>query len=810
MQHKASRLMVLVRSALDRLRSRRQHAIAGIDDIAAITLSLIVLSGSTWIFGMGLRNTVNSFTIHSQHQAILDFRSELRADEDHAKWIGIPSTDIHGAANADGHEIGFYTTDSTGRPYFWSWYYDGTANTVTRYTYSNSSTHSGLTADSQAVPLTGATAFAVTSTKASAFSNPFLSGQGVTDTAAENLGYAGMNVSNNTITVTVSNANEVVPIEIAPHIGPTGYTVVVGTYLKPGPLLINPSASGNVVIAQSSTTCAWSDGSIHNPCTIGLSEEYYTGSIAISATNCGAGISVTPPSQTANSTTSIPFNIGAPSAPQNCTVSFADDHGGSATGSLTVTGTLVVNPTSIVGYVGKSYSVTASEANYFAPLTVNGGTCSSNGITGIAPASQNANGTTPVTFTVTGSNAGTCQFAVADNHGQSVTVTVTITNPPGPLSVNPTNITLQSGGATQSVTATDPNYTSAFTISNNTCAGLGATVTTANGPSGTIIVRSGGSTGTCTFQVGDGYNAPVSVTVTIVPPAPVVNICSDQANGTVLPYNASNPNMSGGSGNVYHSAHSACGLSVPTTSYSILTGNSVTDSATEWDMTSAISVTACGNVTVSTGSLPGAGSTSGQAGGSFTIRGASQGTCSVAVRDAWGQTVNITVTVTNPTCAAGTIGTWPTCYPGTQIASTGFRQLCSGPGDGTGGCFIPAAEATVLYFNFTTAPTTAANELKIQINECCEVDSPVDPYGYPGMGTLVLYTPTGQTIYLPSGTPYYYYNAAAAADTYTISYQVNGVDPSSCYSYGYNPATGGPFFSNCQSDWNADGYMEQI
>lgn len=61
---------------------------------------------------MFLRNSVNSFTVHTQHQAIVDFRSALRTDEDHAKWTGIPANDIYGASNSNGHEVAFYTIDS--------------------------------------------------------------------------------------------------------------------------------------------------------------------------------------------------------------------------------------------------------------------------------------------------------------------------------------------------------------------------------------------------------------------------------------------------------------------------------------------------------------------------------------------------------------------------------------------------------------------------------------------------------------------------------------------------------------------------
>lgn len=760
-----------LRAALERLWLRREFGIAGIDDIGAILLSLLVVSGGTYVFGMALRNTVRSFTLHSQHQAIVDFRSQLRTDEDHAKWIGIPSTDIYGSSNSNNHEVDFYTTDSVGRPYFWAWYYNSTTQTVTRYTYSNPTTHSGLTADSQATPLSSATAFSATSTKISGVSNPFLSGQGVSDMTAENLGYSGMNASNNIITVTVSNANETVPIEIAPRVGPSGYTVIVGTYLKPGPLTINPSGSASITIATNSTTCYWSDGTLHSPCKVGLSEEYYTGAITITAYTCGSGFSLTPPSQNAQSTTPIYFNIGGPAAVTNCQFTMSDDHGGSQNFAVDVTGALNVSPTSIVGYVGKSYSVQASEANYYQAIAVNANNCS--GIASISPSSQVANGSSAVTYTVTGAGKGSCTFYLYDNHGQSVAVSVTMNLPPGPLSVSPTSLTVQTGGATVTTTASDPNYASAFVIGSNTCGAYGATVATANGPSGTITVKSGASQGTCSFTVGDNYNTPIAVTVTLVPPAPTVYICSDQGYGTTLPYNSSDPNMSGGSGNTYKSSGARCSISVSSTSVTVTAGQTgASDSAQEWDDTTSLSFSGCGGTaSVSPSSLGAQGSTSGYAGGSFTISGTAAGSCTLNVVDGGGKSVAISVTVKSAYTAQG-----PCDYDASPRTlcllywdeTWGSQQFSCGGANGWGNwaaCYVDG-QADGLYYASNGVSVTASGNPQAMPAGTKAITAYAN--GTPSMNALLIYVQSGELSQVGASTASV--QSASAYPTFSTTY----------------------------------------
>ncbi len=391
-----------------RLARMRERGIMGIDDIAAIIIAAIVLAGATYLFGMGLRLMVTTFQVLHEHGAVNTTLDQIATDAQHSRWVGIPSTDIYGASNTNGHEIDFYTVDSNKNPYFWAWYYDTNAQTLQKYTYTDPASRANLkTAGQQAWNITG---FSAASLALSTITNAELSAIGVTSITPQNVGY-GYTVSNNIIKIVLSTADEVVPLELAPAVGPTGFYEVVGTYLKPGPLTVTPTSQIATV------------GKVSQ---IGVTEEYYTGLYTINSGTCGGIATISPGSATAQSTTSVPFNITGV-APGNCQFSVTDDHGGQVNVTLQVTGTLNVSPANVNEAVGASTIISASEDNYFSPINASS-SCS--GYATVSPTSQNAKGTTAVTFSVTGNSAGSCTFTISDNHGQSVTVTVTVTASP--------------------------------------------------------------------------------------------------------------------------------------------------------------------------------------------------------------------------------------------------------------------------------------------------------------------------------------------------------------------------------------------
>ncbi len=71
----------------------------------------------------------------AEHAAIGELVDRWTAEEDSAWAIFTPPADVFGTANADGHEIDFFTRDGKNQSYFWAYDYDAQTHTLTRYIY---------------------------------------------------------------------------------------------------------------------------------------------------------------------------------------------------------------------------------------------------------------------------------------------------------------------------------------------------------------------------------------------------------------------------------------------------------------------------------------------------------------------------------------------------------------------------------------------------------------------------------------------------------------------------------------------------
>jgi len=114
---------------------KRESAFSLIETTAAIGIAVIIgffllatlRSALQWSTLLAQRNTENASL-----GAITD---RLEADEDSAWSIFVPSNDVLGIPNGDGHEVDFFARDGLNRDYFWAYRFDNAARKVQRYLY---------------------------------------------------------------------------------------------------------------------------------------------------------------------------------------------------------------------------------------------------------------------------------------------------------------------------------------------------------------------------------------------------------------------------------------------------------------------------------------------------------------------------------------------------------------------------------------------------------------------------------------------------------------------------------------------------
>jgi hypothetical protein len=57
----------------------------------------------------------------------------MTSEASSALAVYVPSSDVSGNSNSDGHEVDYYAQDASHRPYVWTYTYSAAAQTLTRY-----------------------------------------------------------------------------------------------------------------------------------------------------------------------------------------------------------------------------------------------------------------------------------------------------------------------------------------------------------------------------------------------------------------------------------------------------------------------------------------------------------------------------------------------------------------------------------------------------------------------------------------------------------------------------------------------------
>ncbi len=95
-----------------------------------------VAIGGLVVFASRLTQTTSALGTRVQSQSAVERFMERVAAEAASAWaVYVPLTDVNGNANADGHEIDFFTEDGSHRPYSWAYTFDAAQKRVTRYAF---------------------------------------------------------------------------------------------------------------------------------------------------------------------------------------------------------------------------------------------------------------------------------------------------------------------------------------------------------------------------------------------------------------------------------------------------------------------------------------------------------------------------------------------------------------------------------------------------------------------------------------------------------------------------------------------------
>lgn len=236
-----------------------------------------------------------------------------------------------------------------------------------------------------------------------------------------------------------------------------------------------------------------------------VSEANYTGPFTTVVGGSASSISIA----TTGSGPSQSFVISPTSTPGIATVTFSDNHGGSAAVTVTVAGVISSDKTALTLAPSASGNVTISEADYSGPFT----SSVASGAASVSVTPASGSGLFTITATAT---PGVASVMFADNHGGSITVTVTVL---GPLSINQTALALSASGSPGNVLVSEANYLGTFATSvSGSASSITLAPTVANGPSQMFGITPTAVPGVATVTFTDNHGGTVSVVVTVYGP----------------------------------------------------------------------------------------------------------------------------------------------------------------------------------------------------------------------------------------------------------------------------------------------------
>ncbi|HTU71622.1 MAG TPA: prepilin-type N-terminal cleavage/methylation domain-containing protein [Candidatus Baltobacteraceae bacterium] len=164
---------------------------------------------------------------------------ERLSSEAEGAWaVYVPAADAFGRSNADGHELDFFAEDGAHRTYSWSYDYDASAQTLTRYALvaGNAPVAGDVLADIDGFVASPQTLAALAERSSPAY-DPLFASAAATDVPYAFAAMPGAIGGNRLVAVTVVASGVDRSVVLASEDAPTAFTVVVNYTPSPAPLV---------------------------------------------------------------------------------------------------------------------------------------------------------------------------------------------------------------------------------------------------------------------------------------------------------------------------------------------------------------------------------------------------------------------------------------------------------------------------------------------------------------------------------------------------------------------------------------------
>jgi len=214
---------------------RSQRGFTLLETLVALAIALPLGFALLAIIGGGLRAASTSASVGANSDALASLGERLEAEAHSAAALFTAP-----------NELDFFTRDAGGAPHFWAYRYDAAAKTLTRYAYDDLGPTGPVNLRTFGPRLTNVVAFGATRLPISQIAIPALAGYVARDVAVP-LGYPGVTAGNALVVVDVQTSNARIHRELVPRLAPTGFSVVVGTYLPAAAATPAPATPTGIV-----------------------------------------------------------------------------------------------------------------------------------------------------------------------------------------------------------------------------------------------------------------------------------------------------------------------------------------------------------------------------------------------------------------------------------------------------------------------------------------------------------------------------------------------------------------------------------